>query len=240
MTTVTSFAPNGFLGNQQFMGENHLLESQSAGTFAVDGVAAAPAVGAYVSGKMISLDRTTALNHPNAAACATKRVIYTARAGSGLQLVARGVLNWNTGGEAADSYFGMLPVFTRNVTTGDLENIEFNRGLVGDLVVSDLTPNAGAEYRVKGADLLGIFSTLHDTVGVAHMPRPDLNVNNFLHGDPTYTFLRDVSTGGEKGYFSRSTPSSKETIAAGATQAFEVGWRVFRLARAGQLLQLAQ
>ena len=239
-THVVSFAPNAALGNQQFMGENHLLESQSAGAFAVDGVAASPAAGAYLSGKVITLDRTTTLNHPNASACASKRVLYTARAGSGMQLVARGVVSWNSAGECTDSYFGMLPVFNRNTTSGDLENVDFNRGLVGDLLVTDFTPNAGAEYRSHGADLLAVYSTSHDTVAVAHMPRPDLNVNNFLRSDPTYTFLRDVSTGGEKGYFSRSTLTSKETITAGATQPFEVGWRIVRLARAAQLLELAQ
>ena len=71
------------------------------------------------------------------------------------------------------------------------------------------------------------------------MPRPDLNVNNFLRGAPTYAFLRDVSTGGEKGYFSRSTAMSKETISPGQAHSFEVGWRIIRLARAGQVLQLA-
>ncbi len=77
-TQVVSFAPTGFLGNPQFLGENHLNETQSAGAFAVDGAAAAPAAGAYVSGKTIVLDRTTTLNHPNASACATKRGLYRA------------------------------------------------------------------------------------------------------------------------------------------------------------------
>lgn len=239
-TQVVSFAPAGSLGNQQFMGENHLNESQTAGTFLVDGAAANPAVGAYVSGKSIVLDRTTTLNHPNAAACATKRTVYTARAGQGPQLIARGALCWNIGGEAGDAYFGMLPVFTRNLATSNLENLEFNRALVGELPVADLTPNAGAEHHVKGADLLAVYSTDHDTVALAHVPRPDLNVNSFLHSEPAHTFLRDVSTGGEKGYFSRSTQTSKESIAPGQAQLFEVGWRVFRLARAGQILQLGQ
>ncbi|MBL9123197.1 MAG: hypothetical protein JNG90_06160, partial [Planctomycetaceae bacterium] len=238
-TVVVSFAPTGFLGNQQLLGENHLFEAQTAAAFTVDGAAATLEPGAYLSGQRIVLTRTTLLNHPNAAACATKRVVYTACAANPMQLVARGLLAWNVAGEMADGYFGMLPVFTRNVGSGLLENLEFDRGLVGERVVADLTPNAGAEYRVPGADILAVYSTRHDTVALAHMSRPDLNVNNFVRSDPAFTFLRDVGSGGEKGYFTRSTPTTKEPLAAGATQAFEVGWRVFRLARARQLLELA-
>lgn len=238
-TLVVSFAPTGFLGNQQFLGENHLNETQSAASFMVDGVPANPAAGAAIAGKTIVLDRTTTLNHPNASACATKRVVYTAQAGQPLQLVARGSLVWNAGGETGDAYFGMLPVFTRSLASADLQNLEFNRGLVGDLVVSDLSANAGAEYRVKGADLIAVYSTDHDTVALAHLPRLDLNVNNYLRGAPTYAFLRDVSTGGEKGYFSRSTAASKETVLPGHVHSLEVGWKIFRVLRAGQVLQLA-
>jgi hypothetical protein len=238
-TVVVSFAPTGFLGSPEFLGENHLNESQASASFLVDGVAANPAAGAYVAGKRIVLDRTTSLNHPNASASATKRVVYTAQGGAGLQLMARGNLTWNVSGEAGDAYFGMLPIFDRGLVSGELENVEFNRGLVGDQLVADFTGNAGAEHRINGADTIAVFSTQHDTVVLAHMPRPDLNVNHFLRSSPTYTFLRDVATGGEKGYFSRSTNSSKESIAVGTTHAFEVGWRIFRLARAGQVLQLA-
>lgn len=237
---VVSFAPEGFLANAHFLGENHLNESQSAGEFRVDGVVASPAPGAYVSGKTIVLDRTTTLNHPNAAACATKRTVFTAAAGAGMQLVARGVVAWHKAGEAGDSYFGMLPVFTRNLITNALENVEFNRGLVGDQVVGNLGTSSGVEQRVRGADLLAVFSTEHDTVAVAHMPRADLNVNNFLKSQPTHSFIRDVLTGGTKGYFSRSSASSKESIAPGVEHAFEAGWRILRVPRAAQLLQLAE
>jgi hypothetical protein len=235
MGVVVSYTPTGF-SNPQFLSESHqagsVTETVATETWYVDGVSTTTVAGTTYSGAEVVYDRTTTIGHPNAAGCATKRVVHTARADTPLQLTCRGLWQWNTAGTVNGSFFGMLPL-CEPVYDNTVRQTQFTRALFlnGDRAAAYAIPTAGADgtiYTAKG-DTVAAYSTAHDAVVVLHNARTDL-LNEQAIGQ---TYLADRSDGFDKAYIARvdtlgGTPQS-EAVSAGTARPFEFGFRVFQI-----------
>jgi hypothetical protein len=242
-------------------GENHVgtdggvLMAEGAVSYTlVDaaGSTVTPSVGAYATSTAFTISRVTTLTKAGVD-FATKTVTYRFRSDTPLQLTATGRINFITNGYVHTALIGMLPCFQmRDRYSTTSEKTQFDRGLVGDRLIPNLNWVSGGslEYKVRGVDTMTVFSTEHDTVYLMHCPNIATSLNNTKYSYPDESYMRAVANvvgagaapGGLKAYFGRVGQSSLggtvEPAPAGTVYDFEVGWRVMRIQRAAEVLQL--
>jgi hypothetical protein len=210
-----------------------------------------PVRGTYASSSSFTINRVTTMSYAGTTFC-QKTVTYRLRPDTPMQLTATGRINFITAGFVHTAVIGMLPCFQmRNRFSTTPEKTDFNRALLGDRLIPSLDWVSGSsiEYKSKNVDTIVYFSTDHDTVYLMHCPRVDVTLNNGLYASPDESYVRAVANtvsttppGGLKGYFGRVGQSSlggtPEPAPAGTVWEFNVGWRVMRIKRAGEVLQL--
>jgi hypothetical protein len=210
-----------------------------------------PVRGTYASSTSFTINRVTTLAY-NGTIFAQKTFTYRFRADTPMQLTATGRINFIVAGFVHTGLIGMLPAFQmRNRFSTTPEKTDFNRALLGDRLIPNLDWSSGGsiEYKSKNVDTIAYFSTDHDTVYLMHCPRTDVTLNNGLYASPDESYVRAVANtvsttppGGLKSYFGRVGQSSlggtPEPAPAGTVWEFNVGWRVMRIKRAGEVLQL--
>lgn len=256
---VVGWAADNNPANGRLMGENHVisdggvLPGESSVSFVITDAAGdtiTPVRGTYATSSKFTIDKVTTLTRDGTPVC-TKRCVFTFDATQPMHLMLTGSINFLLAGYLHASFFGMLPAFrARNRYGTTFEKTEFDRGLLGDRIIPNVewTSGSSIEFRAK-VDTMGWFSTTHDTVWLMHMPRPDLNVDNWAASQDQHSFLRAVANvvapgappGGLKAYFARvSTPDVggvPVSLPVGSVLDFSVGYRLMRIARAASVLQ---
>lgn len=235
---VPSYTPTGFT-NYQFMGEAHGNDALVSEAWTADGVAGGstngmPAAGAYLSGQEIRLERVFTFNHPNAAACATRRHVCWVKVGDPF-LHSENQVRWATAGSLSQFYTGMLPVGQLNPAgSPTFKQTNFDRIRVGDTLNLLPTLNTDAlSPNIARADHFAVCSTSHDLVVVVATPRSDLATANWAYGGGS--FFQDRSDGQDKVYLYRIL-NVLETINVGTVHAWETLFRVFRVPSAATAL----
>jgi hypothetical protein len=233
MTIAPEYTPDGFT-NYQYMGGNHGNETLVSQQFLVNGVVTAPAAGVLTSGTTIRSELTSNLIHPSTGATviAVKTGNYT---GTAAGMVYDYSLDWNNAGTARNSYYGMMHVGTRQYIASTLQNIRFDRFLVGNNLITSIAANNESAVGLAQTDLTAAFSTAHDTVAVLYLPDLAANVDNFSRAG-TGAFLQDRTDGTEKLYFSRSSATGTEAITTSTLHTGEIQWRMQSIPSAATLL----
>jgi len=240
MDIVSEYAPAASPANFQFLGNNHGNETLVAQQFLVDGSVSAPSSGAYVAGREIKSELSTTMTHPDTGATvvAAKRTSYVARADRQAQMSCRYRLAWKNAGAIKSGYAGMMHVGTHarvNSTGHILQQTEFDRLMVGDVVLSSFANDNETALGTQKTSTAAAWSTAHDTVAVLHIPRTDLNVDAYTLST-SGLFVQDRSDFTEKFYAARSLPGANETVTAATVHMGEIWWRVFRVANADDRL----
>lgn len=233
MAATMSFDPNA--ANAQFLGEGHGNDALVSESWYADGAAAAPAAGAFASGLEIRLERVFTLNHPSAAACATRRHVVIARAGDPAQLRSVNQVRWAAAGTINAFYLGMLPLSQLNPAgTPAYVQSGFDRLRLRDAVFAlpALNDN-GVSPSAARADYAAVFSTAHDTVVVCWLPRVDLAADGWSLGGGA--FFQDRSDGMDKLYLRRLS-NVLESVSPGTVHAWESDYRILRVPRAAARL----
>jgi hypothetical protein len=255
---VIGWAADSNSANNRLMGENHvgtdvgIAIAENGVSHVITNAAGSvitPVRGTYATSTAFYVNRVTTLTRAAVSIC-TKNCTFSFNPAEPQHCMIAGSVNFLTAGYLHNSFFGMLPAFqARSIYGTTFEKTDFNRGLLGDRVITNVewTSGGSIEYRAK-VDTLAWFSTAHDTVWLMHMPRPDLNVDNWAHSADMHSFLRAVANvvspglppGGLKGYFTRISTSDAsadpQSLPAGSIINFEVGYRLMRIAQAATVL----
>jgi hypothetical protein len=259
-TAVIGWHSTTTSASARLVGENHVgvdggvTLAEAAVSYTLTNAAGdtiTPVRGTYASSTSFTISRVTTLSY-NGTTFAQKTFTYRFRADTPMQLTATGRINFIVAGYVHTALIGMLPCFQmRNRYGTTPEKTDFNKALLGDRLIPNLDWVSGSsiEYKSKNVDTIVHFSTDHDTVYLMHCPRVDVTLNNGLYASPDESYVRAVANtvsttapGGLKSYFGRVGQSSlggtPEPAPAGTVYEFNVGWRVMRIKRAGEVLQL--
>jgi hypothetical protein len=222
------YTPDGFV-NYQFIGENHDQETQSVGTWKVDGATVTPTADSYTRGTTVALDRTTALTHASTGATVVAAKVATYSFTSGRDYPARlaYTLTWSNAGSVRAGYHGMLHVGARKVVGAGRENADFQYARVGAAEVGPFAANDGTNHGAVQTDTITFYSPSHPTTATVHIDTT-VNVAGWANGAPNFAFVEDRADLEDKAYFARSTSTNIEAVAVDDVHSGVVEWRVYR------------
>ena len=220
--------PSGY-GSFTFVGENHGYETQSSIVYAVDAATVSLSAGQYASGYRVQITRVGQITHPaTGGALANKTAVYTGQIGEIGQLRCQQTLAWVYGAKCRKAYHCMLPVGRQRVNLGGVTNDQFNAAAVGASTLSGLADNNDTQKAQLQASTIEFWhSSLHNLRVRARIDVAK-NVNNWAKSAPYYAFVQDRSDQLDKGYFSRSTDVSIETVVSGDVHESDTYYRIRR------------